>query len=98
MATIDVKDAQNDTIAVQLPLAPGRAAAASSRPVVLSTEDLAALANPTPKFIVASGTALTRPAHTDAYAAGDSVSNHATAGSVTANVITVTDASNEPFT
>lgn len=44
MATIDVKDAANQTVAIEKPLAPGRAAAAASRPVVLSTEDLASLA------------------------------------------------------
>lgn len=41
MATIDVKDAAGATVAVEKPLAPGRAAAAASRPVVLSTEDSA---------------------------------------------------------
>ncbi len=44
MATIDVKDASGTTVPIEKPLAPGRAAAAASRPVVLSTEDLAALA------------------------------------------------------
>jgi hypothetical protein len=43
MATIDVKDAAGVTQTLERPLAPGRVAAASSRPVVLSTEDLAAL-------------------------------------------------------
>lgn len=43
MATMDVKDAAGDTKAIQLPSAPGRGAAADSRPVVLSTEDKAAL-------------------------------------------------------
>jgi hypothetical protein len=43
MATIDVKDAAGVTVAIEKPLTPGRAAAASSRPVALSTEDLAAL-------------------------------------------------------
>jgi hypothetical protein len=41
MATIDVKDAAGLTVAVEKPLPPGRVAAASSRPVALSTEDLA---------------------------------------------------------
>jgi len=41
MATIDVKDAAGSTVAIEKPLTPGRAAAASSRPVVLSTEDAA---------------------------------------------------------
>src|SRR3990167_2891361 len=43
MATIDVKDATGVTVALEKPLTPGRAAAASSRPVVLSTEDKTAL-------------------------------------------------------
>lgn len=43
MATIDVKDASGATVALEKPLTPGRAAAAASRPVVLSTEDLAAV-------------------------------------------------------
>lgn len=41
MATIDVKDAAGSTVEIEKPLAPGRAAAATSRPVVLSTEDAA---------------------------------------------------------
>lgn len=43
MATIDVKDASNATVAVEKPNANGRAAATSSRPVVLSNEDKQAL-------------------------------------------------------
>lgn len=43
MATINVKDAGGSTVAVEKPLTPGRAAAASSRPIVLSTEDKSAL-------------------------------------------------------
>lgn len=43
MATIDVKDAAGSTVAVEKPNANGRAAAAASRPVALSTEDKAAL-------------------------------------------------------
>lgn len=41
MATIDVKDASGSTVAIEKPLAPGSAAAAASRPVALSTEDIA---------------------------------------------------------
>lgn len=41
MATIDVKDAAGATVAIEKPLAPGAAAAAASRPVTLSTEDVA---------------------------------------------------------
>lgn len=43
MGTIDVKDATGATVPIEKPLTPGRAAAASSRPVALSTEDFAAL-------------------------------------------------------
>lgn len=43
MATINVKDAAGSTVALEKPLTPGRAAAASSRPVALSTEDKSAL-------------------------------------------------------
>lgn len=43
MATIDVKDAAGATVAIQKPLPPGRAAANASRPVVLATEDKAAI-------------------------------------------------------
>jgi hypothetical protein len=43
MATIDVKDAAGSTVAIEKPLIPGRSAAATSRPIVLATEDKAAL-------------------------------------------------------
>lgn len=43
MATMNVKDAAGDTVAIEKPLAPGREAAADSRPVALSDEDLAAI-------------------------------------------------------
>jgi hypothetical protein len=43
MATIDVLDAALNVVALEKPLTPGRAAAVASRPVALSTEDLAAL-------------------------------------------------------
>lgn len=43
MATINVKDATGTAVAIEKPLPPGRAAAASSRPVALSTEDAAFL-------------------------------------------------------
>jgi hypothetical protein len=43
MAQIEVIDADNARKAVELPPAPGRAAAAGSRPVVLSNEDLLAI-------------------------------------------------------
>lgn len=43
MATMNVKDSSGSVVAIEKPLAPGRAAATSSRPVVLSTEDKAVL-------------------------------------------------------
>jgi hypothetical protein len=43
MATMNVLDAAGSPVPVEKPLTPGRAAAANSRPVVLSTEDLAAI-------------------------------------------------------
>lgn len=46
MATIDVLDAYSNVVPVEKPLVPGRTAAASSRPIALSTEDLAALSLP----------------------------------------------------
>lgn len=50
------------------------------------------------KFIVAPGQTLTRPANTTPYAANDAVSDNATAGSVTARTITISDINDEPFT
>lgn len=41
MATINVKDAAGATVAIEKPLVPGAAAAAASRPVTASTEDVA---------------------------------------------------------
>lgn len=201
MATIDVKDAGGSTVALEKPNGNGRAAAASSRPVALSTEDKAALdaltaaategayqqissvtlasataltpsgattasiqnngtaavryradgTDPTAtsgmrllpgrvlpytgnlaalKFIreaagavldihyttgapqfpagddapaknytdlnIATGTTLTRPANTTAYAANDSISDNGTAGSVTAQPLTLSDTNDEP--
>lgn len=43
MTQIPVKNANGDTVNVELPLAPGRAAAAASRPVALSNEDFAVI-------------------------------------------------------
>lgn len=45
MATMDVLDANGGTVSIEKPLTPGRTAAATSRPVVLSTEDLAVLSS-----------------------------------------------------
>jgi len=43
MATINVKDAAGATVAIEKPLVPGRAPAATSRPVAFSNEDFAVL-------------------------------------------------------
>jgi hypothetical protein len=49
------------------------------------------------KGLVATFTTLTRPANTTAYAANDSISDNATAGSVTALSATVSDTNDAPF-
>jgi hypothetical protein len=48
------------------------------------------------RFRTATVSTLTRPANTTAYVAGDSISNHATAGSVTALSATVSDTADHP--
>lgn len=50
-----------------------------------------------PRFILATFSVLTRPANTTAYTANDSVSDNATAGSVTALVATVSDTNDDPI-
>lgn len=49
------------------------------------------------KAFAAAFTTLTRPANTTAYAAGDSISDNATAGSVTALSATVSDVNDDPI-
>ncbi len=48
------------------------------------------------KHFNVTGSTLTRPANTTAYAANDSVSDNATAGSVTAQTVTVSDTNDNP--
>jgi hypothetical protein len=48
------------------------------------------------RHINAAGSTLTRPANTTAYAANDSISDNSTAGSVTANTVTVSDTNDDP--
>jgi len=43
MTTINVKDASGATVALEAPLSPGRKAATAANPVVIATEDLAAI-------------------------------------------------------
>ena len=50
-----------------------------------------------PKPIVAVAAAMTRPANTTAYSAGDAVSNNATAGSVTSIGFAASDVNNAPL-
>lgn len=49
-------------------------------------------------FRIVTGSTLTRPANTTAYTAGDSISDNATAGSVTANTIAFSDTNDDPVT
>lgn len=55
MATMNVKNAAGETEAIEKPLAPGRAAATASRPVVLSTEDKAVLDDLSTKLSTLAG-------------------------------------------
>ncbi len=165
MATMNVKDAAGAIVAIEKPLTPGRAAAASSRPVALSTEDNATIGDLTEtapatdtassglngrmqrvaqrltsmiallpsslgiktaagslsvapasdaafvlgagtalvgkiktKFYVATGQTLTRAANQTPYTALDAVSDNATAASVTARTITVSDVNDDTVT
>lgn len=50
-----------------------------------------------PRFFRTAGTGVTRPANVTAYAANDSVSDNATAGSVTANSVALADITDNPF-
>jgi hypothetical protein len=51
-----------------------------------------------PRAFVAAFSTLTRPANTTAYTAGDSISDNATAGSVTALSATISDTNDDPIT
>jgi hypothetical protein len=55
MATIDVLDSNGDVVAIEKPLAPGRVAAAVSRPVALSNEDLTVLSSIDTKLTTLAG-------------------------------------------
>lgn len=74
----------------------GSAASASSAPVVLASDQAwpKGLSN---KAFSAAFSTLTRPANTTAYTAGDSISDNATAGSVTALSATVSDVNDDPM-
>lgn len=103
MTTMNVKDAAGSTVAIEKPLAPGQALAAASRPVVLASDvglpaGTSLIGKVKTKFIVAAGAALTRPANTTAYTANDAISDNATAGSVTAKTITLSDVNDDTVT
>ena len=55
MATMNVRDSDGATQAIEKPLAPGRSAAAASRPVAVSDEDLAAIEAITDAIVAALG-------------------------------------------
>lgn len=71
----------------------GQAAMAASQPVAIASNQ-SGLGN---RAISAAFTTLTRPANTTAYTAGDSISNNATAGSVTALTATLSDVNDDPI-
>jgi hypothetical protein len=75
----------------------GQAAMSASAPVTLSLDQRYQTGMSPRAFSVAFST-LTRPANTTAYTAGDSVSDSATAGSVTALTATVSDTNDDPLT
>lgn len=76
----------------------GQAAMAASLPVALASNQSYPTGMSPRGFAVAFAT-LTRPANTTAYAAGDSISDNATAGSVTALVSgNISDTNDDPIT
>lgn len=75
--TITVLDANSNPQTIQTLPAPGRAAAVASSPIVLSTEDLAAIQyRNSPTIVTAT---ITRPSDTNAYTAGDAFANSTSA-------------------
>jgi hypothetical protein len=48
------------------------------------------------KHVMAAGSAMVRPANTTSYTANDSISDNATAGNVTPNVVTISDTNDDP--
>lgn len=78
-----------------IPTALGQGTMAQSLRVVLPSDQIVETA---PKVTVVAGTALTRAANTTAYSTGDSVSDNATIGSVTALPVTLSDTNDIPST
>ncbi len=79
------------------PVAAGTATMSGSVPVTLATDDTRLKQGLYNKNVSAAFTTLTRPANTTAYSAGDSISDNATAGSVTALSATVSDVNDDPI-
>lgn len=75
----------------------GQATMTNSAPVTLATNQ-AYQTGMSPRSFVAAFTTLTRPANTTAYTAADSISNNATAGSVTALSASLSDTNDDPIT
>jgi hypothetical protein len=78
-------------------LAHGQGTMAASVPVAISS-DQKWQTGLSPRAFAVAFTTNTRPANTTAYSAGDSISNNATAGSVTALTATISDTNNDPIT
>lgn len=74
----------------------GQTTMSSSAPVTLAS-DQKYQTGMSSRAISAAVTTLTRPANVTAYTAGDSISNNATAGSVTALSATVSDTNDDPI-
>lgn len=81
-----------------LPAALGQGTMAQSLTVAVASNQSDLSAKDMARVFSVAGTTLTRPANTTAYAAGDSISDNATAGSVTALPVTVSDTNDAPVT
>lgn len=89
------------TFAVQASITTvGQAAMASSVPVAVANDQTWKTGMSNRVFVasfLSGGNPLTRPANTTAYTAGDSISDNATAGSVTALSATISDTNDDPI-
>lgn len=72
----------------------GQTTKSASLPVTIATDQ----SGLSPRAFSAAFSTLTRPANTTAYSAGDSISDNATAGSVTALSATLSDVNDDPIT
>lgn len=82
---------------VSVPLVAGAAASSASLPVVIASDQADLSAKGMERAFSVLGTTLTRPANTTAYSANDAISDNATAGSVTAQPVTVSDVNDAPI-